>query len=67
MNPILQALNQPSQQFNPQDAKAKVMSIVGNMNPAQRASFGKMLPVIERIARGKGVDTAALSELQARV
>ena len=70
MNPILQLLSRPTQQqfnSNGQDAKAKVMAIVDNMNPAQRANFSKMLPVIERIARNKGVDTSALSELQARM
>ena len=69
MNPILQALSRPTQQFNGggQDAKAKVMAIIDRMNPAQRANFSKMLPVIERVARNKGVDTSALSELQARM
>ena len=69
MNPILQALSRPTQQFNSngQDAKAKVMAIIDRMNPAQRENFSKMLPVIERVARNKGVDTSALSELQARM
>lgn len=67
MNPILQAINQPMFNGTPQDAKAKVMSIIDSMNPTQRANFSKMLPVIERIAHGKGVDTTAISELQSRM
>ena len=76
MNPILAALNLRSQpnrqqatQFNgtAQDAKSKVLSMVDNMSQQQKAAFAKMLPAIGRAAQAKGVDTSALSELQARM
>lgn len=68
MNPILQALNgRMLNNSQPTDPKAQVMAIIDNMNPAQRANFNKMLPVIERIAKSKGVDTSALTELQSRM
>lgn len=67
MNPILQALNGRMLNNRQTDPKAQVMAIIDNMSPAQRANFNKMLPVIERIAQAKGVDTSALTELQSRM
>lgn len=76
MNPILSALNlfnsnqapvRPTFNGTPEDAKNKVLSMIDSMNPQQKASFSKMLPVIGRIAQAKGVDTSALAELQSRM
>lgn len=65
MNPILQALNNQTQ-FNGtvEDAKNRVIRMIESMTPQQKASFSKILPLIGSIARSKGVDTSALSELQ---
>lgn len=73
MNPILQAMGQtvsaPQQNsnINPEYARQQVMNIVDKMNPIQKAMLRQMLPRIEKVAQGKGVDTSALSELQARI
>ena len=70
MNPILQALNNSSQQmFNgtADDAKRQVLSMISGMSPQQRTNFNKMLPLISKIAQSKGVDTSELSELQSRM
>lgn len=65
MNPILQSLNQPFR-FNgsAEDAKKQVLGMISNMTPEQRSNFGRVLPIIEKVAHAKGVDTSALSELQ---
>ena len=65
MNPILQALNNQTQ-FNGtvEDAKNRVIRMIESMTPQQKTSFSKILPLIGSIARSKGVDTSALSELQ---
>lgn len=69
MNPILQALSPQRQSFNgsPADARTKVLAMIDRMDPRQRASLAKMLPTIGKVAQAKGVDTSALSELQARM
>ena len=73
MNPILQAMGQttsaPQQNsnINPEHARQQVLDIVNKMNPVQKAMLRQMLPRIEKVAQGKGVDTSALSELQARI
>ena len=64
-NPILQALNrQPMFNGTADDAKKQVLGMISNMTPEQRTNFNKMLPIIGKIAQGRGVDVSPLSQLQ---
>lgn len=64
MNPILQSLNRPTFNRSADDAKKQVLRMISNMSPQQRTNFNRMLPIISKIAQGKGVDVSPLSELQ---
>ena len=47
-----------------EDAKRQVLGMISNMTPEQRTNFNRVLPIIEKVAQSRGVDTSALSELQ---